>query len=348
MNKNFFGILYINHITGGSTDGGQNTDTNILVNIHEAIQYGNIQKLTELLGNTEGKKVINDEFNGYTPLFRIIMNTYGYWQCYGDILVNMMKLLLDNGADPNIQNNGGFTPLIQACYLGNIRAVKILIDKGADVNIKTKLGVNAIQKASYNGYADIVELLISNGANVNEASNVGKTPLMKAVELGGRTKDRMFEDVYNRYKRTIKILIKNGAKLDVSNKYGDKIVDHSVRTGIFDYVCKIAKKHFKNTLYPFLKAKSEYNRLEKLENSEGISEEERGREIKRLNRLNLQGRVWNSVKRDLTSILGYEYSKKFIKTCNESNEQKKNRKRQGSKISTPGKKRAMTYGTPDQ
>ena len=52
--------------------------------------------------------------------------------------LEMVKLLLDRGADANLKDGGGEMALMRAAEKGNLRIVKVLLDKGADVNIKDK------------------------------------------------------------------------------------------------------------------------------------------------------------------------------------------------------------------
>ncbi|KAF8239490.1 hypothetical protein L208DRAFT_1237287, partial [Tricholoma matsutake] len=49
----------------------------------------------------------------------------------------------------------------------NQEIVKLLIEKGANVNAQGGFFGNALQAAAYNGNQEIVKLLIEEGANVN-------------------------------------------------------------------------------------------------------------------------------------------------------------------------------------
>ena len=51
---------------------------------------------------------------------------------------NVVQLLLGRGADPNLSNSYGFTPLHWAGRHGNINVMKLLLDKGANPNSVTK------------------------------------------------------------------------------------------------------------------------------------------------------------------------------------------------------------------
>ena len=50
--------------------------------------------------------------------------------------IEIVKLLLENGADPNIKNNDGYTALAAATFYNNPEIVKILLEYGADPFIK--------------------------------------------------------------------------------------------------------------------------------------------------------------------------------------------------------------------
>ena len=54
------------------------------------------------------------------------------------------QVLIENGADVNIQNNRGDTALIFAIELSNKNAVKLLIEKGANVNVINNKKENAL------------------------------------------------------------------------------------------------------------------------------------------------------------------------------------------------------------
>lgn len=49
---------------------------------------------------------------------------------------DVVKLLLDNGADINAENRVGWTPLLWAAAQGNSAMVELLCKAGADVNLK--------------------------------------------------------------------------------------------------------------------------------------------------------------------------------------------------------------------
>lgn len=80
-----------------------------------------------------------------------------------------MHRALKMGADPNMssvhQNDGnGCTALRAAAILGEYDVAKLLIDAGADVNMKDTVGKTPLDYAIENGYEDIIDLLLNSGA----------------------------------------------------------------------------------------------------------------------------------------------------------------------------------------
>lgn len=73
------------------------------------------------------------------------------------------------------------TPLILAVIDKKLEIVKLLIKNGADVNIQDKLGWSALHYAAQDYSLDIAKFLLENGALVNNQDENGNTPLFKAV-----------------------------------------------------------------------------------------------------------------------------------------------------------------------
>lgn len=61
----------------------------------------------------------------------------------------IMKLLIDNGFDINLQNDKGETPILLATFNNKYKSVQFLIDHGADIDIATNDGIKPINIAAY-------------------------------------------------------------------------------------------------------------------------------------------------------------------------------------------------------
>lgn len=88
----------------------------------------------------------------------------------------IVELLLQFQANPNISGNERLTPLEFACRSGNVAIVELLLDYGADPRLGLPLSFGLIQ-----GSFEITQLLLSRGANVNDRNSEGQTPLELAV-----------------------------------------------------------------------------------------------------------------------------------------------------------------------
>jgi ankyrin repeat protein len=105
-----------------------------------------------------------------------------------------LKILLELGADPNLLNTAGESPL-WSTLLGledsggrgeeNVRlAVQALIDSGADVNRANPQGVTPLHGAAAVGNVTLLKQLIVAGATVDSVAKGNVTPLVAAARNG--------------------------------------------------------------------------------------------------------------------------------------------------------------------
>lgn len=94
-------------------------------------------------------------------------------------LVETTDFLLNNNYPVDEGGTDGNTPLITACRRGHLEIVKKLIDKGADLTITNDFNGTALEVASFGGHYEVVKFLIEKGAQVT----IGK-PLHSAVRSG--------------------------------------------------------------------------------------------------------------------------------------------------------------------
>ena len=85
----------------------------------------------------------------------------------------LARLLIEYGANVNLEDNIGRTALIWASGEGDIEIVRLLIEYGATVNHQSKRGRTALVLASLNGHIEVVRALLEAGANVDLEDNVG-------------------------------------------------------------------------------------------------------------------------------------------------------------------------------
>ncbi|XP_050308293.1 histone-lysine N-methyltransferase EHMT1-like isoform X2 [Anthonomus grandis grandis] len=91
------------------------------------------------------------------------------------------KYILETAIDPliliNVQDDGGWTPLVWACEHGHGHLVKYLISRGADINIRDVEQNVALHWAAFKGGTQVVQLLLGYKADINVVNAHGDTPL---------------------------------------------------------------------------------------------------------------------------------------------------------------------------
>jgi ankyrin repeat protein len=153
-------------------------------------------------------------------------------------LKEIVKLLISKGADVNVKDKKGWTPLLLALLSenDNKEIIKLLVSEGADVNAKDSQTKRIpLQFAASKGDKEIVGLLISKGANVNA----------KCEDFAGKKDWTSLHYAASRnHKEIVELLISKGADvnakteegwtpLDVSSKEEIKAVlgKHGAKTG---------------------------------------------------------------------------------------------------------------------
>ncbi|PCI37911.1 MAG: hypothetical protein COB50_03105 [Thiotrichales bacterium] len=165
----------------------------------DAIECNDLGITIEMLESADVVEVNKTTNGGNTLLMVAIKNSN----------IEIVKLLLKNGANVNVTNNYGHTALMIAVLnktVSNITTeiVKLFLKNGANVNATNKRGWNALMMlADGNDNIEIAKLLLGDGINVSATTNKSRsTALMIALA--------------NYSINIAKLLLKNGA--DARNK----------------------------------------------------------------------------------------------------------------------------------
>ncbi|MGH8261679.1 MAG: ankyrin repeat domain-containing protein, partial [Steroidobacteraceae bacterium] len=144
--------------------------------------------------------------------------------------LDLMKLLLDSGANPNARLRL-FPPYRS---LG--------ADRGGDSALTT--GATALFRAARAGDVPAIKLLLAHGADVTLANRYGQTPLMSAAGLGASKVDTRGKYKTQRQAvETIDLLVAAGANVNVADPHGDTAVFGAAAWGWNDVVRCLASHH---------------------------------------------------------------------------------------------------------
>jgi ankyrin repeat protein len=91
-----------------------------------------------------------------------------------------LRSLIHEGANPNIRDEYGWTPMLWAAVNGHADTVRALIALGGDVNLPNDYNWTPLMWAAGNGDNEIVRTLLAVGASTEAEDSNGWTPLMWA------------------------------------------------------------------------------------------------------------------------------------------------------------------------
>ncbi|MBW8863696.1 MAG: ankyrin repeat domain-containing protein, partial [Verrucomicrobia bacterium] len=141
--------------------------------------------------------------SGATPLMSAVLSNNGQNG------LDVVSVLLQYKADPNLPDLDGSTPLLTAINQRFVPMVKALLAGGANPDTRRRDGYPPLVLAvavNNSGDKDMVAALISAKADVNTADSEGKTPLHWAVD--------------NNRPDLVELLVKAGADVNARTKHG--------------------------------------------------------------------------------------------------------------------------------
>lgn len=105
-------------------------------------------------------------------------------------LASLVEILIDAGADPNKPDADGFFPLLHAINRNHVPTVEMLAKKGADLNKRNKQDITPLSWAIGDGKFFAAKALIDGGADVNLPSGYEQvTPMMVvATQLAAKSR----------------------------------------------------------------------------------------------------------------------------------------------------------------
>ena len=195
-----------------------------------------VEKIVNAQGGYYGNALQAASFGGHEQVVKLLLDAGAEVNAQGGVYGNalqaasfrsyeqVVKLLLDAGAEVNVQGGDYGNALQAASFRGHEQAVKLLLDAGAKVNAQGGDYGNALQTASLGGHEQVVKLLLDAGAEVNAQGGVYGNALQAASEGG--------------YEQVVKLLLDAGAEVNVQGgHYGNAL--QTASEGGYEQVVKL-------------------------------------------------------------------------------------------------------------
>jgi ankyrin repeat protein/glyoxylase-like metal-dependent hydrolase (beta-lactamase superfamily II) len=233
-----------------------------LRDINESVRIGDLAGVKEMLAE-KPERLNGKDAQGWTPLIHSIMAKNEA----------VFQYLLAAGADVNLADRQGLTPLFFISYFGldgwiepiilqgakidspsgplgstpllaavkggHQKSVDVLLAKGAHLDIRDLTGDTPLLLAARDGRTEIVRLLLAKGASQNEKDAMGSTPLHLAALNGD--------------KALVEFLISKGAPLDEKNMRNGTPISIAIREGHGEVVRMLQAAGAKKEAPPVLK-----------------------------------------------------------------------------------------------
>jgi ankyrin repeat protein len=169
--------------------------------IADIVRSGRRAEALELIAGGVDVDVPEASGNGTTAL---------HWAVYQHDS-ELVRALLEAGADPSVRNLFGSTPMMEAASVGHTEILTLLLDAGADVESRNYEGQTALMAVARTGNLDAARPLLEAGADPNALESWGgQTAIMWAAarrhaemirllaEHGADTNARSFDRVWER------------------------------------------------------------------------------------------------------------------------------------------------------
>ena len=164
----------------------ENQETFSVQDWYDAAKSGNLEQVILLVEQGVDKNQVGGKF-GDTASSAAAENN----------CLAVVQYLVEQGADTEIADVMGWTPLIDASRHGHLEVAKCLLEHGAHTDKATEHGMTSLHYAAMFGHLEIAKLLMNYGADLNAKNNGGNMP----IEMGYRNNEEIKQAIRDESKR---------------------------------------------------------------------------------------------------------------------------------------------------
>lgn len=176
--------------------------------LKKAASLGHVDEVKKYIAQGADVQWRDPADNGKTPLTKAVLLER----------FEVVKVLLENGADIHYPDGSGRYPILFCCIGSNVEQLKFLLAKGAGEDIE-KSPFSVLVSVCDHGQAapEFIPILIKGGADPNVFKG-NDSPLIAAIKLNPNLAGRP-----EKSRAYIKLLIENGADVNLRNKGKEKL-----------------------------------------------------------------------------------------------------------------------------
>jgi len=175
--------------------------------IHEAVKSGDFEKVKSLIQNDKQLANLKDE-DGRTPLHWAALRRNS----------EIVKLLLENGANPSPMDKNGDTPINYAIGRLPEKTIDLMLDYGAKFDSTGVKALNVLQLSARFGLERLFKIASEKGGPSLFSDSSVNTETLKSAILGGSVE-------------LVKLLIEKGVDVNTASKYGGQPLDIAYENG---------------------------------------------------------------------------------------------------------------------
>jgi len=184
-----------------SASDGSSCDEIALRELFVAIQMDNEDEVRMVSDNIINSKIdykplkrISDRENDYDESFDTLLSWTLLHECVRHNNTRILQLLIDSGANIEIKDGCGRTPLYYSCSISSADSLKVLLRAGANANPLGADGWSALMKATQEHKYEHVQALCENGANIMIGYDSFGRNALDIASLQSTGKMRVYKD----------------------------------------------------------------------------------------------------------------------------------------------------------